>query len=97
MKPCNVSTINRFLSGEMSDLEITSFEEHLETCDATGCGWVRCRWSALETAANCWRISTGSAASGSGADADGWPVLTAQVLSFVRPPMPIDDWSHRSL
>lgn len=89
MKPCNVSDSARFLSGEMSDLEITSFEAHLETCDA-------CRQrlesdagdpTVWETARELLRnTAPRSTTSGSGADAE-WMAdcTTAQVLSFVSP------------
>ena len=33
MKTCNATACDRFLSGSMSDIETTAFEDHLEVCD----------------------------------------------------------------
>ncbi len=89
MKLCNETDGARFLSGEMSALEIDSFEEHLETCEV-------CR-QRLESDAGepaTWDTARELLAYGgkelkasdSRADSDWLPdCTTAQVLSFVAP------------
>lgn len=89
MKSCNVSDSARFLSGRMSDLEITSFEEHLETCEVcrlrleSDAGDPAVWDTARELLVNTPPKST---ATGSAADAE-WQTdcTTGQVLSFVSP------------
>lgn len=89
MKTCNETDSARFLLGEMSDLEITSFEDHLETCDA-------CRQRLESQAADpsLWdtarelllRTPQKSPDAGSAPDPEWMPdCTTAQVLSFVAP------------
>lgn len=88
MKPCNVTDSARFLSGQMSDPEITSFEEHLEKCPIcrqrleTDAGDPALWDTARELLAKTPPKSTDHSA----ADAEWLPdCTTAQVLSFVSP------------